>query len=149
MKIWDSVYISPSFMELCSCFRVPCFKCLSERGVSIFWCFLCSDPNLKENAEKPKIILCPNNPSAWNSKSLKTSYSYCEFNSVEFILLNFNQIFTSCQTTFKTNKSNRTKVGIISLVNRLHSINDKIPLDWLRLSMESFKLKCKELFFWL
>ena len=71
----------------------------------------------------------------------------CEFNNVEFILLNFNQIFTSRQTTFKTNKSNRTKVGINSLVNRLHSINDKIPLDWLRLSMESFKLKCKELFF--
>ena len=70
-----------------------------------------------------------------------------EWNVVEFTILNFNQIFTSRQMTFKTNKSNRTKVGLNSFANRLHSINDKIPLDWLRLSMDTFKLKCKGLFF--
>ena len=34
-------------------------------------------------------------------------------------------------------KSNRTKVGLNALSNRLHSINSLIPLDWLNLSIES------------
>ena len=78
--------------------------------------------------------------------SLYRLYNF-EFNSVEFAILNFNQVFTSRQTKFKTNKNNRTKVGLNSLANRLHTINDQIPLDWLRLSMETFKIKCKSLFF--
>ena len=78
--------------------------------------------------------------------SLFRLYNY-EFNNVEFTILNFNQIFSSRQTKFKTNKSNRTKIGLNSLANRLHSINDKIPLDWPHLSMETFKVKCKSLFF--
>ena len=37
------------------------------------------------------------------------------FNSVEFVSINFNQILTSCQTNFITIKNNRTKVGICVL----------------------------------
>ena len=38
------------------------------------------------------------------------------------------------------------KVGQNLLVNRFTCINNKIMLDWLNLSLITFKLKCKELF---
>ena len=68
-----------------------------------------------------------------------------DFNVVEFCSLNFNQVFTSRQTKFITIKSNRTKVGLNSLSNRLHLINNMIPLEWLNLSIESYKINCKKL----
>ena len=67
------------------------------------------------------------------------------FNSVEFVLLHFNQVFTSRQTTFKIMKNNNTRIGLNSLTNRLNLINDLIPLEWLNLSMETFEIKCKKL----
>ena len=70
----------------------------------------------------------------------------CNFNLIEFSSLNFNQIFTSGQTTFKIVKSKRTRIGMNSLTNRLHYIDDIIPLQWLNLSIGSFKVKCKKLF---
>ena len=68
-----------------------------------------------------------------------------EYNVVEFCMLNFNQVITSRQTNFITLKNNRTKVGINSLSNRLHVINNLIPLEWLNLSIGSFKVNCKKL----
>ena len=68
-----------------------------------------------------------------------------EFNPIEFIILNFNQILTGCQENFISLKSNSFKVGIIPLSNRLHLLNNKIPLSWLNLSLCSFKIKCKKL----
>ena len=38
------------------------------------------------------------------------------------------------------------KVGINSLANRLTSINNKIPLSWLNLSLDTFKIRCKDAF---
>ena len=69
-----------------------------------------------------------------------------EFNSLEFTLLNFNQVFTSRQLTFKILKSNRTKIGLNSLANRLHLINDEIPFNWLNNELVTFKVKCKKLY---
>ena len=68
------------------------------------------------------------------------------FNSIEFVHLNQNQILTSRQTNFKTIKSNSFKVGINSLSNRLSHINNQIPLSWLNMSMDTFKVHCKKLF---
>ena len=39
-----------------------------------------------------------------------------------------------------------TKVGKNLLVNRLTSINDTIKFDWQNLSLDSFKIKCKNIF---
>ena len=39
------------------------------------------------------------------------------YNSIEFIMLNFNQIFSPQQTKFITSQSNHTKVGLNSLAN--------------------------------
>ena len=69
-----------------------------------------------------------------------------EFNPIEFYLLNNNQVVTSRQRNFIILKSNRTRVGLNSLANRLHTNNGLIPLDWLNLSIETFKVRCKKLF---
>ena len=68
------------------------------------------------------------------------------FNIIEFVHLNQNQILTSRQTMFKTLKSNAFKVGMNSLTNRLTHINDFIPLTWLNMSIDTFKVHCKKLF---
>ena len=65
--------------------------------------------------------------------------------SWEWTMLNFNQILTSRQTMFTIISSNKRKVGINSLTNRLSAISGKIPLGWLNSSIESFKVKCKKL----
>ena len=66
--------------------------------------------------------------------------------SLEWLHLNHNQILTSRQTHFKILRSNSLKVGLNALANRLATINGKIELNWLNLSYESFKVKCKKLF---
>ena len=72
-------------------------------------------------------------------------YNNSKFNS-GWMLMNFNQFFTSRQTTFKVFKSNNSKVGLNLLTNRLSILNGKIPFVWLNESMTSFKLNCKRLF---
>ena len=69
-----------------------------------------------------------------------------DFNSIEFAHLNFNQVLTRRHTVFKTLKNNFYKVGINSLSNRLNHINDDIPLAWLNMSIETFKVHCKRLY---
>ena len=71
----------------------------------------------------------------------------CNYNSLEFVNLNFSQVLTSRQTTFKILNSNRTRIGLNSLANRLHHINDKIPLEWISLSIGMYKVKCKKILF--
>ena len=41
-------------------------------------------------------------------------------------------------------KSNSFKVGINSVANRLPTINNRIPLSWLNLSLDTYKVKCKQ-----
>ena len=42
-----------------------------------------------------------------------------------------------------TLKSNIGKVGLNALANKLSVLNGKIPLNWLRLNLDSFKIKFK------
>ena len=39
------------------------------------------------------------------------------------------------------------RIGANAFVNRIGILNAKIPLNWLSLSLESFKIKCKKIFF--
>ena len=66
--------------------------------------------------------------------------------SAEWLALNFNQIITSRQTSFQIFKLNNYKVGVNIPSNRIAVINKIIPLDWLALSKESYKVKCKKKF---
>ena len=75
--------------------------------------------------------------------NIKFKLYNCNFNSIEFSSLNFNQILTSRQTTFKIVKSNSWRIKLNSLANRLHHINDIIPLQLLNLSIGSFKVKSR------
>ena len=68
------------------------------------------------------------------------------FNSIEFAQLNFNQVLTGRQENFKIIRNNVYKVGLNSLSNRLHFINDQIPLNWLNCSFGTYKIRCKSLF---
>ena len=72
-------------------------------------------------------------------------YNATEF-TLDWTILNFNQIFTSRQNSFMMLKSNEKKVGINVLANRLSILNGKIPLSWLNCSLPSYKMHCKKLF---
>ena len=65
----------------------------------------------------------------------------------EWIQLNVNIINTSRQTRFMTNRNHSTKVGLNCIANRLHMLNDKIPLTWLNKSFNSFEIECKKTIF--
>ena len=64
----------------------------------------------------------------------------------DWIGLNVNSVNTMRQTNFIVNKMNNYRVGINALSNRFWYLNGKINLDWLNLSVNSFKIKCKRLF---
>ena len=65
--------------------------------------------------------------------------------SLEWILLNWNQILTSRQTLFSILNLNMKKVGLNIKKNGFSVLNGKIPLDWFYNSSDSFKVKCKRL----
>ena len=64
----------------------------------------------------------------------------------DWININFNNIHTTRQTRFMTSKANRLKVGMNQISNRFYYLNGKIELDWLNLSYDTYKVKCKKLF---
>ena len=64
----------------------------------------------------------------------------------EWLNLNFTQILTTRQENFLTLNIPRYKVGNNILTNRFAILNNMIPLLWLNLGFDSFKIKCKKLF---
>ena len=64
----------------------------------------------------------------------------------DWIDLNFNQINSSRQSNFQIIQKSNFKIGNNILGIRLQILNNKIPLEWLNLSLNSFKLKCKAKF---
>ena len=66
--------------------------------------------------------------------------------SLDWISLNFDQILTSRQTTFMISKTNKTKIGLNTMANRLSILNGRIPLSWLNATLSTYKVKCKKLF---
>jgi hypothetical protein len=69
-----------------------------------------------------------------------------DIQSTEWIMLNLNQVFTSRQKCFRINKQNKVNVEINALSYRLHSLNDKIPLEWQNKPYSSLDIECKLLF---
>ena len=67
-----------------------------------------------------------------------------------WIHLNFNQVCTSRQTHFIVNGPHKFKIGNNVLSKGLKILIVKIPLKWLNLSLESYKVKCNRflLTFW-
>ena len=64
----------------------------------------------------------------------------------EFVHLNF-QLFDNVKSTkLVFIKRQNFDIGKNILLNRLHELNNKIEKQWLELSLETFKIKCKNLF---
>ena len=64
----------------------------------------------------------------------------------EWISLNLQHQFSIRGNVFQVTKNNKLSMGNNIMINRMSILNNKIPLNWLNLSYESFKLKSKELF---
>ena len=86
-------------------------------------------------------ILC--NFKLWLSL-YKTFNNECPYD--EWISLNFDQICTSRQLMFTTNRANKSSVRMNCLTNRYFHMNNKIPLSWFNKSYDSYKIECKNKF---
>ena len=64
----------------------------------------------------------------------------------EFLQLNFQLCDNQRSTKLVFIKRQNYEVGSNILLNRLHSLNNLIEKDWMDLSYNSYKIKCKELF---
>ena len=60
--------------------------------------------------------------------------------------LHFNQLISRRQVDFECYNNANFKVGNNTLSNRLSTLNKKVPLHWLNLTLETFKLHCKNKF---
>ena len=66
--------------------------------------------------------------------------------SLEWADLHFKQTFNSRQSQFRVVKTSNYKIGNNILTNRLSVLNNKIVLDDLNLSLNTFKCKYKQIF---
>ena len=66
--------------------------------------------------------------------------------SPDWMQLNLNFVNASRQTKFRTNNTNRLKIGWNVLSNRFWHLNGKIDLNWLNLFFTSYKIQCKRRF---
>ena len=65
---------------------------------------------------------------------------------LDWITLNFNQCFNSRNPFFQISSVSTYKIGRNKVSERLKILNNKIKLDWLNLSKDSYKIKCKRMF---
>ena len=63
-----------------------------------------------------------------------------EIPKVDWVDLNFQQVFSVRSRTFNFTRTNNYRVGLNLICNRLHSINGKLDYSWIEESLESFKL---------
>ena len=66
--------------------------------------------------------------------------------SFEWVSLNFNIILTSRQTEFFSLKGNNKRVGLNAMSNRFYILNNRIPLNLLNQSIDTYKVHCKRIF---
>ena len=66
--------------------------------------------------------------------------------SQEWMTLNFQQNFNSRNSTVMIFDNSNLKVSKNLPTNRLKIINGLINFDWLNLSMNTYKIKCKHMF---
>ena len=63
----------------------------------------------------------------------------------DWISLNIQQNFNGRNDKIQVFKQLNYKVGNNLMVNRLINLNNKIPYSWLNESLNTFKVKCKQL----
>ena len=80
-----------------------------------------------------------------HSLMLHKLYNSSEY-GLEWTALNFQHLFQNRQNLFITTQTNNLRVGKNIIANRLTTINNQIPLDWLNLSYGAFKVRSKSKF---
>ena len=58
----------------------------------------------------------------------------------------FQRQFNNRHNKLSVTKTNTLRVGANILVNRLSLVNNQIPLDWLNLNYDTYKIRCKQKF---
>ena len=66
---------------------------------------------------------------------------YLLFHSIDVIKYKEHDYYTII-----TVKANRKKVGLNAFANRTFILNNKIPLKWFNMTLETFKIHCKKEF---
>ena len=61
----------------------------------------------------------------------------------DWIDLNFQQNFNDRNNHVQINDASKLRIGRNTLMNRLNCINNKIELNWLNKSIDSYKILCK------
>ena len=70
------------------------------------------------------------------------------FYAKDWLSLHFQQTFNARESNVKLIDTSRLKIGKNIMINRLRVVNGKICYDWLNLSFDTYKFKCKKLFLW-
>ena len=93
----------------------------------------------------PKIFLhgTPNQMLNYKHAILLHELYNTNLHGTDWVDLNLQQIFKSCQTTYNIMKSNNFLVGNNLLSTRLSILNKKVDLNDLNLSLDTFKVKYK------
>ena len=68
------------------------------------------------------------------------------FYAKDWLSLHFQQTFNARESNVKLIDTSRLKIGKNIMINRLRVVNGKICYDWLNLSFDTYKFKCKKLF---
>ena len=71
-----------------------------------------------------------------------------QIHAEDWLSLHFQQTFNSRNQTVRLFDTSKTKIGKNIVINRLKLINGKIEYEWLNLSWQSYKAKCKSIFKW-
>ena len=72
--------------------------------------------------------------------------AYNQNENDNWIDLNFQQNFNDRNNFVQITDNSRLLIGKNTIVNRFKSLNNLIDYDWLNLSLDTFKLKCKSKF---
>ena len=64
----------------------------------------------------------------------------------ELMWLNFQIVDIARSQTWSFTKRQNYDVGKNILINRMHILNGKIDKNWINLSLNTYKVKCKEKF---
>ena len=64
----------------------------------------------------------------------------------DWLDMNCQQNFTDRNKFVQISDTSKLRVEKNIMTNRLSILNNKIEYDWLNLSLDSFKIKCKSLF---
>ena len=112
--------------------------------MEVAWWYLAFKDRLRGHIKSTKGQLL-NNVNYKHALELYKLYNSNDQNE-DWIDLNVQQNFNGQNQKVQLTYKSRLRVGKTLLTNTLTLINNKIEYDWLNLTFDSFKVRCKNLF---